>query len=260
MSLMTVDVNLCVKDGACVAVCPSQVLAMNEAGFPEEASGGKCIVCGQCMAVCATGALAITDLPGDTFEPLPGMLPTAEQMDGLLKSRRSIRAFKERPVSRDAVQSLLDIARRAPSARNSQKLHWIVVEGKEKIHALAEETVNGMDFAPLQPGLLEMWKRGYDFVLRDAPMLVVACAPTEWSWGTEDAAIALTYLELAAEARGLGVCWAGYLTRAAASHAALRRLLNVPHGYSVRGGLMVGESKYAYRRVPPRKALSVQWN
>ena len=61
------------------------------------------------------------------------------------------------------------------------------------------------------------------------------------------------------EARGLGVCWAGYLTRVAAVHAPLRQALSVPEGYAVCGGLMLGESRYKYRLIPPRKTLSVLW-
>jgi nitroreductase len=66
-------------------------------------------------------------------------------------------------------------------------------------------------------------------------------------------------MELAAEARGLGVCWAGILTRIAAIYPQLREALSVPAGYVVCGGLMLGERKIAYRLVPPRKPLSVQW-
>jgi nitroreductase len=107
--------------------------------------------------------------------------------------------------------------------------------------------------------MLARWESGYDFVLRGAPTVVVACAPVEYGWGKQDCAIALTFLELAAEARGLGVCWAGFLTRVAADHAPLRQALSVPEGYAVCGGLMLGEPKYKYRLVPPRKPLSVQW-
>ena len=39
-------------------------------------------------------------------------------------------------------------------------------------------------------------------------------------------------------------------------------LADVPFGslpQAVQGGLMLGERKYAYRLIPPRKPLSVQW-
>jgi nitroreductase len=120
--------------------------------------------------------------------------------------------------------------------------------------------MNYMRTAGLGRDRLEQWESGYDFVLRGAPTVVVACTPADYAWGKQDCAIALTYFELAAEARGIGVCWAGYLTRVAAVHAPLRRALSLPEGYTVHGGLMLGEPKYRYRKVPPRKPLSVQWN
>jgi nitroreductase len=180
-------------------------------------------------------------------------------MDGFLVSRRSVREFKPRAISNETLTSLLEVARRAPSASNSQKLHWIVVGDSAKIHALARETVNWLRDSGTAPAQIKQWDSGYDFVLRGAPALVAACAPVEYIFAKQDCAIALTFMELAAEARGLGACWAGYLTRAAVDHVPLREALSVPDGYLICGGLMLGEPKYTYRRVPPRKQLSVSW-
>ena len=260
MNQITVDRDLCKRDGVCVDVCPSRTLALNEEGFPEEVSEDKCILCGQCVAVCASHALTHSGLPEGDFLPMPKELPTPAMMDGFLMSRRSVRTFKDRPIARETLEALLDVARRAPTASNSQKLHWIVVGDAAKIHALSEESVNWIRSSGNGTAMLESWESGYDFVLRGAPTVVVACAPVEYGWGKQDCSIALTFLELAAEARGLGVCWAGYLTRIAAVHAPLRQALSVPEGYVVCGGLMLGERKYSYRRIPPRKPLSVQWN
>jgi nitroreductase len=199
-------------------------------------------------------------LPGEPLLPAPKELPAPALMDGLLMSRRSVREFEDQPVGREVLEALLDVARRAPTAVNSQKVHWIVVEGKANVHALSEETVKGARSAGVKSALLNRWDDGYDVVLRGAPTVVVACAPEDYVWRTEDCAIALTFLELAAEARGLGACWAGFLTRIAATHAPLRQMLSVPDGYIVCGGLMLGKGKYSYQRIPPRKPLSVQWN
>ncbi len=259
MSQITVNQSLCKKDGACVAVCPTRTIALNAEGFPEEVPEAGCMLCGHCVAVCPTGALTHSELPDEAFLPASKELPSPALMDGFLISRRSVREFKKRPVARETLEVLLDVARRAPMASNSQNLHWIVVEDGAKVHDLAQETVNCLQSSGINPARLEAWKSGYDFVLRGAPTLVVGCAPADYEWGKPDCAIALTYMELAAEARGLGVCWAGYLTRVAAVHAPLRQALSVPEGHAVCGGLMLGEGKYSYRKVPPRKPLSVQW-
>jgi len=259
MSQIAVETSLCKKDGACVAVCPARVLALNEEGFPEELPETHCFLCGHCVAVCPNGALTHTGLPQEPSLPAAKELPAPATIDGFLNSRRSVREFKSRPVARETLEALLDVARRAPTATNSQKVHWIVVEGGEKVRALSAETINWVRASGARAAMLEHWENGYDYVLRGAPTVVVAYAPQDYAWKSEDCAIALTFLELAAEARGLGVCWAGFLTRIAAVHAPLREALSVPEGYAVCGGLMLGEPKYKYRLVPPRNPLSVQW-
>jgi len=262
MSQISVDTALCKKDGGCVAVCPVKILALGERGFPEEIADG-CIHCGHCVAVCPSGALTHSGLPGEAMLPAPRRLPTPDLMDSFLMSRRSVRNFKQRPVDRATLEAVLDVARRAPTASNTQLLHWIVVNDAAKVRALAEETMHWLRNSSANRAQLQRWERhskdGYDFVLRGAPALVVACAPSDYAWAAQDGAIALTFLELAAEARGLGACWAGYLTRVAAVHAPLREALSVPEGYAVCGGLMLGQRKFIYRRIPPRKPLSVQW-
>jgi nitroreductase/NAD-dependent dihydropyrimidine dehydrogenase PreA subunit len=259
MSQISVDTNLCKQDGACVEVCPPRILSLNSERHPEMIDEERCIFCGHCVAVCPSDALTHAGLPDSPFLPASTEIPSPETMDGFLVSRRSVREFKPRAIPKETFDSLLEIARRAPTASNSQKLHWIVVGDSAKVHAVAGETVNWLRASGTLPAQIKQWDSGYDFVLRGAPALVVACAPIDYMWAKQDCAIALTFMELAAEARGLGVCWAGYLTRVAVDHAPLREALSVPDGYLICGGLMLGEPKYTYRRVPPRKQLSVSW-
>ena len=259
MSEITVDTQRCKKDGACVAVCPSGFLTVNEKGFPEEVVDGHCIECGHCVAVCPQDALVHSGLPREPFLQAAKKLPAPAVINGFLNSRRSVREFKDKPIARGTLEALLDVARRAPTASNSQKLHWIVVADGAKVRALSAEAMNWLRISGISQEQLRQWEQGHDFILRGAPVVIVACAPADYAWGKQDCAIALTFLELAAEARGLGVCWAGYLTRVAGVHAPLGRALSVPEGYVVHGGLMLGERKYSYRLVPPRKPLSVHW-
>jgi nitroreductase/NAD-dependent dihydropyrimidine dehydrogenase PreA subunit len=259
MSKISIDRDLCLQDGACVDVCPARYLTLDAEGYPAEVPDGTCILCGHCVAVCPNEAFQHKELPASECLPLVTAWPAPETMDGLLNSRRSVREFKPEPVERKTMEALLDVARRAPTASNSQKLQWIVIEGREKIHAIAEAMVECGRAGGLHPSLIARWDAGYDFLMRLAPTLVVVCAPEEYRFGKEDGAIARTFLELAAEARGIGVCWAGYLIRIAQEYAPLRKLLEVPEGSMVRGGLMMGEGTHTYYRIPPRKPLSVHW-
>jgi nitroreductase/NAD-dependent dihydropyrimidine dehydrogenase PreA subunit len=262
MSQIVVDTNLCTKDGLCVVVCPSKTLRINEKGFPEEIPDSGCILCGHCVAVCASEALVHNGLPQEPLTFAAKEVPSPAVIDGFLSSRRSAREFTDQPVAKETMEAILDVARRAPSACNYQKLHWIVVSGPEKVRALSAEILNGARALGASGAVAEALKlseMGHDIVLRGAPTVVLACTPTDYDWGKVDSAIALTFLELAAESRGIGACWAGYLTRMGSVYPPLRKALSIPEGYSVRGALMLGKTKYKYRRVPPRKPLSVQW-
>lgn len=259
MSRLTLDQDQCLQDGACVDVCPARTLRMNEAGYPEEIAEAHCIECGHCVAVCMSGALHHAALPDEAFLPVPENRPSAATMDGFLMSRRSVREFKPEPVARPTMEALLEVARRAPTASNSQKLRWIVVSGRDKVQALAAAVVEGGKLGGLPAALIAQWEAGYDFALRGAPTVLVGCAPSDYSWGQVDCATALAYVELAAEARNLGICWAGYLTRIGSLYPPVQQLLQIPAGYTICGGLMLGEGTYAYLRIPPRKPLVAQW-
>ena len=177
VSQIIVDRDRCNGDGACVAVCAARVLALSKEGFPEELPETRCILCGHCVAVCPNDALTHTGLPREEFLPASKELPAAAVIDGLLNSRRSVREFKNKHVARETLEALLDVARRAPTASNSQKLHWIVVGGGEKVRALSAEAVNWLRASGTSSAMLAQWESGYDFVLRGAPTVVVACAP-----------------------------------------------------------------------------------
>jgi len=73
------------------------------------------------------------------------------------------------------------------------------------------------------------------------------------------AAIALAQFELAAVARGIGTCWAGFLMRTAKVYPPLHAALGLPEGHSVCGALMLGMPKYRYPRIPQRDGAKVEW-
>jgi nitroreductase len=49
-----------------------------------------------------------------------------------IQERRSIRAYQDTPVPREKLEKILEAARLAPSARNTEPWHFIAVTDKEK--------------------------------------------------------------------------------------------------------------------------------
>jgi nitroreductase len=61
-------------------------------------------------------------------------------VDGVIRGRRSVRAFLPTPVPRQTILEILDVAARAPSGTNTQPWQAIVVSGAQK-EALTKELV-----------------------------------------------------------------------------------------------------------------------
>jgi nitroreductase/Pyruvate/2-oxoacid:ferredoxin oxidoreductase delta subunit len=262
MSLICVDKENCNRDGLCAQACPPGIIRMGEDGFPEVEKGAEdfCISCGHCVSVCMRGAMSHERLPMENFLPARRVKPEAAgEVAELMRGRRSVREFKDTPVDRHVLQELLDTARFAPTATNSQKVGWIMVEDPAATRRLAELGADWLRKANIFPRYVALLDRGRDMILRGAPHLVLAHAPADYAWGAIDCTIAATYLELAAAAHGLGACWAGLMIRAVAQHPPAAQALGLPEGRTVHAALMLGLPKYRYYLVPPRNKADVSW-
>lgn len=273
MSLFIVDQKKCKRDGICAAVCPGQIIVQSDKkAFPSLLEHGEefCINCGHCVAACPHGAITLAAMPLPDCPPIEkDLLPEAGTVKQLLLSRRSIRRYKNRPVPRKLLEELLDTARYAPTGSNKQQIHWTIFSGPDDIRKLAQMVIDFMNrMIPVITDdavvkrfrrIVLAWDNGRDRILRDAPHLFVAHSPSDLSFPAADCAIALTYLEIYAHARGLGTCWAGYFTAAAGLHEPLIKTLALPAGHRCFGAVMLGYPQYSYHRIPGRNEPQVTW-
>ncbi len=122
-------------------------------------------------------------------------------------TRQSCRSFDEnRPVEQDKLQAVMEAARLAPSARNSQPYHFTVCQGD-----LAKEVAKGtMDmgmnkFAPQAPVMIVITEENYE------PVAAVGAAVKRTDFRSVDIGIATAYLTAEATAQGLSTCILGWL-------------------------------------------------
>jgi nitroreductase/NAD-dependent dihydropyrimidine dehydrogenase PreA subunit len=273
MGFITIDQEKCNQDSICVAECPALVILMDPEGnypIPAPEFNDYCLKCGHCVCVCPTGALSLDWLgPEDCVSIKQELSVTVEQAEQFLCGRRSIRVFKEKTVPRNILEKLLEIACCAPSAKNQQPWHWVVVQEPHEVRRLAGMVIDWMRIIiQKSPEAAELmgftrnvvaWDKGYESICRGAPHVIVAHADKNWGFGSEDCALALSLLDLYATSIGLGACWGGYFYKAVNAYAPLFEALGLPSDHLAFGAIMIGHPKFKYHRIPIRNRPRATW-
>jgi nitroreductase/NAD-dependent dihydropyrimidine dehydrogenase PreA subunit len=266
MGLLKIDESRCKKDALCVRDCPTNIIQLSENGFPEIIPGGDagCLECGHCVAVCPHGALSHTRIPMQSSPEIKQELRISEEQAAqFLRSRRSVRHFKDKAVENQKLRRLIEIARYAPTGGNSQLVEWLVLSDKSRIKEIAGLTANWLrqivkipqvvETSPYLPKAVAAWDAGEDSILRGAPVLVIAMAPGTAMNGMVDLTLALSYLDLFAPAVGLGTCWAGLLQGAMLNSASIKEAVGIPVTHTHHYPIMLGYPDILFYRLPERK-------
>ena len=106
----------------------------------------------------------------------------------VIKSRRSVRSYKEIPVPEEAIEDALECARQAPSARNEQPWLFGVIRDRSLLQSIADLTDHGKFIAKAALCFAVFTERDAKYFLEDG------CAATE-------------QLILGLWSHGVGSCW-----------------------------------------------------
>ncbi len=258
---ISIDRNNCIKDGACISVCPCGIFRPTESGYPDINSEAAitCIKCGHCASICPGKAIKIEELLPANYQQIQANTPSATVLANLIKSRRSIRNFKDTLVEPEKLKSILEITRYCPTAKNTQNLSWIVVNGREKVQQLSSTVIDTFRNNERMTPVVNEFDQGKDPIHRGAPQVIVCYGPEKYPWGTMDAAVAIANLELVAKAEGLGTCWGGFSTWAASTSKDVGKSIGLDESQKIFAVLMIGYAKFPYRLVPPRKPLNLKF-
>lgn len=186
----------------------------------------------------------------------------------VLQSRRSIRRFTNRAVSRADLQQLLEAARWGPSNHNRQPWKFLVLEDRLAIRELAQSVrQNVARKARSMPAIASSYAAEFEehaTLFGEAPVLIMAlhkrpvslsaallegvANPTLVSGEPLSTAMAVQNLLLAAHVMGLGAC---VMTAPLVAPEAIAAHLNLPPGFECTCLVAVGhpgESPAAPRR------------
>jgi nitroreductase len=144
----------------------------------------------------------------------------------LLKQRRSVRNFLDKPIEREKIMMCLEAARLAPSASNSQPWNFLVVDDLGVRDRLCKGAFNGPYlinlFCKKAPVILVVISEQSKFLTRIAAVFR----------GTQfyllDIGIAVEHFVLQAEELGLGTCWIGWF-----NEKAVKNTLSIPESKKV---------------------------
>jgi nitroreductase len=166
----------------------------------------------------------------------------------LIRARRSVRRFADRPVERRLIETCLEAARLAPSAENAQPWRFVVVDDPETRARLARAAFSGV-------------YRATRFAAR-APVIVAVLAKPDIVanrlgraiQGTKyyliDCGIACQQFVLQATELGLGVCYIGWYSK-----RGVRKTLQAPRSHDIVVLLAVGYPEGPSGKPKPRKDL-----
>jgi nitroreductase len=169
----------------------------------------------------------------------------------LLRKRRSIRRYEDRPIETEKIELLKEAASRSPSSRSLNPWEFIFVEDPAIMTALAKAKPHGSSF------------------LKGAKLGVIVCAdPSKCDVWIEDCSIATILLQLTAQSLGLGSCWIQIRLRQAqenlTSEQYIRQLLSIPDAISILSIVAIGYPAEYPNPIPtdeldPRKIHDNHW-
>jgi len=258
----TIDVETCIGCGQCATDCPAMIISM-ETGIPAVARDLEsfCIHCMHCVAICSEGSVSILGYTPDEGMPLSKeLMPKPEQMEMLIKGRRSMRNYRDENIDSSVIEKLLEVAGHAPSGHNDRELLFTLVDDKGVVYDLREEAIAGLEQLikeeKLPEGMemfgdiIEAWqKTGTDILFRGAPHLLIVSALEESASPLQDCMIALTTFELYAGSRGIGTLWNGLMTLTITELVpSLQKRLGIPDDHRIGYVMGFGYPAIQYER------------
>ena len=143
-----------------------------------------------------------------------------------IMSRRSIRSFTNKKVSDEIINTLLQSAICAPSAKNGQTWFFSVVQNKEILDKI--------------DSVVECIRGGNIFY--NANTVIFVAMQSDSKWGETDCAAATQNILLTANSLGLGSCWIGCCREELQGENAseYKRLMKMPEDYTLLYGIAIG--------------------
>lgn len=183
----------------------------------------------------------------------------------VIKTRRSIREYKEDQIPDEDIKFLIDCARYAPSGFNMQPWSFLVIKNKDVRRKISESGKKAMipllepvkDTSPKVKDFYVFLKTKSTDMFYGAPVLIIILGNKSVMTSDWDCAMAAQNMMLAAHSKGIGSCWIGGVLPALMDEGFLKEL-GAPEGYKAVAPLIFGYPK-GKTEVPGRAEPEVKW-
>lgn len=141
-------------------------------------------------------------------------------MFDFIKSRRSIRKFKETKIEQEKINILSEALLRAPTSKSTKSTEIIITQEKNLIEQIAQARITGSEF-----------------LKNSTTVITVIGNPEKTDVWVEYTSIAAAYIQLLAHSMNLGSCWVQIRNRNKddyiSSEKFIKELLNIPENLNV---------------------------
>lgn len=277
--MVTIDQDKCTGCGICVRICHEHCMSVRSGKI--HINYESCSTCTQCIAACPEQALAWDRVPSTVFDAK--RMPTPEQMDELLKQRRTVRHFKPDPISRSLLETLANYSAQAPT--HSHNFRMLIIDDSS-IMNVVDKALTQYSFRIYQllfrpkciywlmklvaPSMKEEYFRGKTkietvvkrgSVLQSRPAAFIAVIGSKHTpLNLESAQYAVYNMTLVAQAMKLGcrnlVGNQAILNR----NTSFRKAVNLSKADRIFGLIGVGHPSVEYRNKVDGRRMQVQWN
>ncbi len=260
--MISIDQNKCIGCGLCIKDCFFQAIELKEGKAQVSID---CFNCGHCVSICPANAVSVIDYPmEDVREYDDSCKMDPENLLHFMQFRRSVRQFKKESVPMKAVENILEAGRYTPTAANRQDVSYILIrenlEEFKKIvwDGLGERLAKGIPdpYAYRMQLFYDAYRqdpeKDFLFCGADICMIVLSDLPVN---GT----LAMTSMELMAQAQGVGVLYSGFLQRIILDTPKAMEFLGLDGTKTLGTVMLFGMPAVTYRRTAPRKKSEIIW-
>lgn len=270
-----VNEEKCIGCSQCIKDCPAADIRLTDskkANIKNEA----CIACGHCIAICPKKAVSTDSFDMEEVKSIDDSMAkiTPKDLLNTIKTRRSIRRFKEEQVDPEVLSNIIEAGRYTQTGTNSQDVSYIVYseqldnlretvygilkkKGEYMLANMTKEMEHLKSYAILWTHMYDAYhtdKKGHDRLFFNAPTVILVTAKD-----ATNGALATANMDLMANAYGLGTCFCGFALVALNDQPEILKQLGVDEGKKIVSCLVLGHPNVTYKRTVPRKKPEVLW-